>query len=80
MVSAQGDGIDLSARIYLDNHGLGTTSSWEMQACKAGYLPIGSTLCVELTFSLVASSDAVSWYHIYSILVVPVGCRAPFGM
>ena len=27
MVPAQGDGVDLSIRIYLDNHGLGTTSS-----------------------------------------------------
>ena len=80
MVPAQGDGIDLSAGIYLYNHGLGTTLSWEVQACKEGYLPIRSTLCVELTFSLVVSSDAVSWYHIYSILVVPVGCRVPFGM
>ena len=40
MVPAQGDGINLSAGIYFDNHGLGTTLSWEMQACKEGYLPI----------------------------------------
>ena len=40
MVPAQWDGVDLSTRIYLDNHGLGTTSSWEVQVCEEGYLTI----------------------------------------
>ena len=40
MVPAQWDGVDSSARIYLDNHGLGTTLSWESQAFEEGYLTI----------------------------------------
>ena len=40
MVLAQWDSVDLSARIYLDNHGLGTTLSWKVQACEEVYLTI----------------------------------------
>ena len=77
MVFAQGDGIDLSSRIYLDSHGLGTTLSWQVKTGLECYLTIRSTFHVELAFSLTASDDTVCWYHICSILVIPVGCRAP---
>ena len=51
-----------------------------MKVCIEGNLPIRSTPCEELTFSSTASGDTIGQYHLKSILVVPVGCLAPFGM
>ena len=65
------------ARIYLNSHGLGTILSWEVKVCVECNLSIGCTLCDELAFSLTASGDIISWYHLKRILVVPVGCGVP---
>ena len=64
LVPAQGDGINLSTRVYFDSHGLGTISSWKLKVGIECNLAVRFTLHVELAFSPTASGDTIGLYHL----------------
>ena len=72
-VPAQGFCVDLSTRIYLDHHQLGSIVGGKVESCEKGYLAIRHTLCVQGMFRLGCGFNAVSEYDINTILGVPVG-------
>ena len=72
VVLAQGDGINLSTRIYFDSHGLGSIMRRELKAGIECNLSIRSALHVDPAFSLTASGDTVSWDYLHRILGVLV--------
>ena len=72
MVLTQGDGINLSTRVYFDSHALGSIVRRELRVGTEHNLSIGSALHVELAFSLTATGDTVSWDHHYRVLGVLV--------
>ena len=64
MVPAQGDHVDLSTKVYFDSHGLSAIATWQLKVGIECYLSIGSTLHVGLAFSMTASGDTISCYHL----------------
>ena len=79
-IPAQGDCVDLSSRIYLDCHQLGSVLGGKLESGEEGSLTIRCTLCEQGTFWLGHSCIAVVEDHVNTILGVPGWGLLAMGM
>ena len=79
-VPLQGDCVDLSTRIYLDHHQLGSIMGGKLGSGEEGLLTIGNALGEQGTFGLGCGCITVVEYDVYAILGVLVWCFPAMGM
>ena len=72
-VLAKRDSVDLSTRIKLDGHQLGSIMCGKLEPCVKGYLTIRHFLCVQGSFGLGCGFNAIGKYDVNTILGVPMG-------
>ena len=68
LVLAEGDGYDLSSRVYLHGHQFDAVSCGKLEPGIKGYLAIRCTLCKEGTFGPGHGFNAVGQDHIDAVL------------
>ena len=79
-ILAQGDGVDLSTRVYLHSHQFRTVYCWKLEPGIKGYLTIRCPFHKQGTFGLGHDFNAVCKDHIDAVLGVPEGGLPVTGM